>query len=88
MPDNYRDGISRPTRTPCFAHQVKQCRGTCVGKEAVGVHRVRLLSALLKLKLTAWTCAAALVSSTSSRRGRTGTSGQSIANHNRIYIHN
>jgi DNA polymerase-3 subunit epsilon len=49
-------GLEKPARPgrPCFAHQVKQCRGACVGKEAVGVHSARMLSALMKLKLTAW----------------------------------
>jgi DNA polymerase-3 subunit epsilon len=49
-------GLEKPARPgrPCFAHQVKQCRGACVDKEAVGVHSVRLLSALMELKLTAW----------------------------------
>jgi DNA polymerase-3 subunit epsilon len=49
-------GLEKPARPgrPCFAHQVKQCRGACVGKEALGVHSARMLSALMKLKLTAW----------------------------------
>lgn len=49
-------GLEKPARPgrPCFAHQVKQCRGACVGKETVGVHSVRMKSALMKLKLTAW----------------------------------
>ncbi|HRF11038.1 MAG TPA: exonuclease domain-containing protein [Candidatus Accumulibacter phosphatis] len=49
-------GLEKPAQPgrPCFAHQVKQCRGACVGKEAVGVHGVRMMSALMKLKLTAW----------------------------------
>jgi DNA polymerase-3 subunit epsilon len=49
-------GLERPARPgrPCFAHQVGQCRGACVGKEALGVHSARMLSALTKLKLAAW----------------------------------
>lgn len=49
-------GLEKPARPgrPCFAHQLKQCRGACVGKEAVSMHSVRLRSALMKLKLTAW----------------------------------
>jgi DNA polymerase-3 subunit epsilon len=49
-------GLEKPAQPgrPCFAHQIKQCRGACVGKEAVGVHNVRMMSALLKLKLSAW----------------------------------
>ncbi len=49
-------GLEKPAGPgrPCFAHQVKHCRGACVGKEAIGVHSDRMLSALMKLKLTAW----------------------------------
>jgi len=38
----------------CFAHQVQQCKGACVGKEPPGLHSARLMSALSKLKLKAW----------------------------------
>jgi len=49
-------GLEKPAQPgrPCFAHQIKQCRGACVGKETVGVHNVRMMSALLKLKLSTW----------------------------------
>jgi DNA polymerase-3 subunit epsilon len=49
-------GLERPVRPgrTCFAHQVRQCRSACVDKEALGVHSARVLSAFMKLKLTAW----------------------------------
>ncbi len=39
---------------PCFAHQLKRCRGACVGKEKPLDHAARLLIALNKLKLANW----------------------------------
>jgi DNA polymerase-3 subunit epsilon len=39
---------------PCFAHQLKQCRGACVGKEAPGMHGARLLAAMAKEKVRGW----------------------------------
>ncbi len=39
---------------PCFARQVKKCRGACVGLEAPAAHNARLLAALVRLKLAAW----------------------------------
>ncbi len=49
-------GLESPRRpgSPCFAHQVHQCLGACVGKEAPGMHSARLMAALGKLKLAAW----------------------------------
>lgn len=44
---------SQPGR-PCFAFQVHQCKGACIGKEAIGLHSARMMSALAKLKLKAW----------------------------------
>lgn len=44
---------ARPGR-PCFAHQVGQCRGACVGKEPIGLHSARLMAALAKLQLKSW----------------------------------
>jgi DNA polymerase-3 subunit epsilon len=40
--------------SPCFAHQVKKCRGACVGKESPQTHAARVAAALGKLKLTPW----------------------------------
>lgn len=39
---------------PCFGHQVQQCLGACIGKEPIGMHSARLMSALAKLKLKSW----------------------------------
>lgn len=41
-------------RGPCFAHQIKRCRGACVGKESPAVHGLRLGQALARLKMRAW----------------------------------
>jgi DNA polymerase-3 subunit epsilon len=38
----------------CFAHQVGKCRGACVGKEPVIMHRMRVQLALSALKLKPW----------------------------------
>ncbi len=38
----------------CIAHQLGKCRGACVGKEPLPLHRARLLMALSALKLKAW----------------------------------
>lgn len=39
---------------PCFAYQLKKCRGACVGQEAPLAHAARLLIAMDKLRLTTW----------------------------------
>lgn len=39
---------------PCFAHQVQQCKGACVGKEPVSFHSARLMAALARLQLRTW----------------------------------
>ena len=39
---------------PCFAHQIKRCRGVCAGKESRAQHDLRLTQALSGLKLQAW----------------------------------
>ncbi len=44
---------SQPGRA-CFAFQIHQCQGACVGKESIGLHSARLMSALARLKLRAW----------------------------------
>ena len=41
-------------RGPCFAHQLKRCRGICVGLEAPQQHDLRLAEALAELKLQSW----------------------------------
>jgi DNA polymerase-3 subunit epsilon len=49
-------GLEKPTRAkgPCFAFQVHKCKGACVGREAIGLHSARLMSALAKLKMKPW----------------------------------
>ena len=39
---------------PCFAHQLRRCRGACVGKEAAQEHQRRLQEALAGLKVNTW----------------------------------
>ncbi len=39
---------------PCFAYQLKRCRGACVGKESGLEHAMRLLTAMNTLKLASW----------------------------------
>ena len=42
---------------PCFAHQLRKCRGACVGKEPLTAHAMRLVQALSRLRLRDWPCA-------------------------------
>jgi DNA polymerase-3 subunit epsilon len=39
---------------PCFARQLKQCKGACVGAESPLQHNLRLAEALGAMKLKAW----------------------------------
>jgi len=39
---------------PCFARQVRKCRGACLGEETAQVHGLRLVTALAPWKLRAW----------------------------------
>ncbi|MBL8503227.1 MAG: ethanolamine utilization protein [Rhodocyclaceae bacterium] len=39
---------------PCFNHQMRRCKGFCVGKESPARHDLRLKAALAVLKLRAW----------------------------------
>ena len=39
---------------PCFAYQLKRCKGACLGHEPYAKHTVRLVSALVGLKLVSW----------------------------------
>lgn len=41
-------------RGPCFAHQIRRCRGACVGKEDRVVHGLRVGQALARLKMRPW----------------------------------
>ena len=39
---------------PCFGHQIKRCKGACIGHEPYAKHTMRLLGALTRLKLLSW----------------------------------
>ena len=39
---------------PCFAHQLKRCRGACVGRESRSAHALRLAAALAQLRMRPW----------------------------------
>jgi DNA polymerase-3 subunit epsilon len=39
---------------PCFSHQLKRCRGACVGKESRAAHALRLGAALAQLRMRPW----------------------------------
>jgi DNA polymerase-3 subunit epsilon len=39
---------------PCFAYQLKRCKGACVGDETILQHSMRLMEVLSNLKLHAW----------------------------------
>ena len=39
---------------PCFARQVKKCRGACIGEETPEQHHLRLATALLPYRLAQW----------------------------------
>lgn len=45
---------------PCFAYQLKKCKGACVGAEPLLSHNSRLLTALQKLKLASWPYSSAI----------------------------
>jgi DNA polymerase-3 subunit epsilon len=39
---------------PCFARQVRKCRGACIGEESPEAHNVRLATALAPWKVAEW----------------------------------
>jgi len=39
---------------PCFGHQIRRCKGACVGAEPYAKHTMRLVGALARLKLVSW----------------------------------
>lgn len=43
-----------PAGKPCFSHQVKRCRGACVGLETIEEHTIRLREALASTALVPW----------------------------------
>nr|WP_314899775.1 exonuclease domain-containing protein [uncultured Deefgea sp.] len=55
-------GLEAPRKDggPCTAHLQGDCRGACIGREAMGLHNGRLLAALAKHKLAPWPYAGAI----------------------------
>ncbi len=48
-------GLEKPAKGgACFAYQLKNCRGACIGKEPAAFHGARLLAALAKMRLSSW----------------------------------
>ncbi len=47
-------GLENGTGRACFAHQIGQCGGLCVGRESEIAHRLRLKKALGPLALETW----------------------------------
>ena len=39
---------------PCFSHQVKRCRGACMGLETISSHTERLVASLASLAFRPW----------------------------------
>ncbi len=39
---------------PCFAYQLKRCKGVCAGQETPEQHNLRLMMAMSQLKLSSW----------------------------------
>ena len=39
---------------PCFAWQVKKCKGACIGEDSLASHSMRLVQGLAKLRLKTW----------------------------------
>ena len=47
-------GLEKRKSGPCFAHQLKHCKGACCGKETVELYNLRLHVALSELKSQVW----------------------------------
>ena len=43
-----------PPGKPCFGLQIRRCKGACIGKEPLARHTLRLVGALVRLKLVSW----------------------------------
>ena len=39
---------------PCFGLQIRRCKGACIGREPLAKHTLRLVGALVRLKLVSW----------------------------------
>lgn len=47
-------GIEPARSGPCFAYQLKRCRGLCCGKESPVAHNLRLTTALSRMRWASW----------------------------------
>ena len=47
-------GLENPGSRACSSHQLKKCKGYCVGKQHALQHNVKLLEAMAKLALKTW----------------------------------
>ncbi len=47
-------GLEKPTGRACSSHQLKKCKGYCVGKQLALQHNVKLLDGLGSLALKTW----------------------------------
>ncbi len=46
--------VTSKQQGPCFAFQIRRCRGACIGREQAAAFNQRLLTALARLKLESW----------------------------------
>lgn len=47
-------GLEKPTSRACTSHQLKKCKGYCVGKQPALIHNVKLLQGFSALSLKTW----------------------------------
>lgn len=47
-------GLEQPTSRACTSHQLKKCRGYCVGKQPALIHNVKMLQGFSALSLKTW----------------------------------
>jgi len=47
-------GLEADRDGPCFAYQLKRCKGVCCGQESAEMHALRVQQALMAHKLKAW----------------------------------
>lgn len=47
-------GLEAGGRGPCFAYQLKRCKGVCCGQEPPEIHALRVQQALMAHKLKSW----------------------------------
>lgn len=47
-------GLEARTKGPCFAYQLKRCKGVCCGQESPDIHLMRVQQALMAHKMKTW----------------------------------